>query len=214
MLMAGRYKRIKMLNCRKINICPGIKRQKECIIRRENVEKFYLSEEIINAAIQQKNKILDEAHAEAEAIRLDVRHRVSRQFWQDAQVLLDDWQREREKMKEDILQCTKQLLAQALQLAFAKQPTEKRTEALIQHLRRNYDEKSPASLLVNPQLRIQVENVLKMHSNNHWEIIDDSRLQKDQLCLKSTTGDFFISWETVKEQLLSAVTENTDATLT
>ena len=199
-----------MLTVCKIDAIPGISLAHETVLRRENVKEFYLASEIVCAAHEQARKILNDAQAGADAIRLQVRRETSQQLWQQAQVLLDDWQSEREEMQNSVIDIIKKSLTQALHLAFATPPPESRIKILIDHLRHTYDSPTPAVLLVHPHQLDRVKRYLTSHSNN-WKIVGDDNQNKDELCLKSSTGKFYISWDSVTEKLFSAVAVDVEA---
>lgn len=199
-----------MLTRRKLRTLTGSDLGHLTVLPREQASAFCQAGDIIDAAKAQARQITEEAQAEAGTIRLRIRHETAQQLWQEANGLLDEWQAERDEMQDAIVDCARQLVTQALALAFAEKPDEARTEILLRQLGNSLSARQSATLLVHPAQKREVESYLLAQQNTHWQLVEDVSLSKDELCLKSRSGQYTLSWQQLTDAVLSAVADSPD----
>lgn len=197
-----------MLTVHKINLLAGTSLVQQPVLRREEVANFFVAQQACDIANLRARETIKHAQLAAERIRHQAYEEVSKTLWKQAHVLLDDWQKEREEMRKQTVECAKQLLTQALRLAFAREPAKARIQALLKQLQKHPEANRAAMLIVNPRQYDQAEQCLKAQGDLHWTLVSDPQQAKDELCLKSAHGKYTIGWQTLTERFLSAIEEH------
>ena len=197
-----------MLTVHKINLLAGNSLVQQPVLRREEIANFFVAQQACDIANLRASETIKHAQLAAERIRHQAYEEVSKTLWKQAQVLLDDWQKEREEMRKQAVECAKQLLTQALRLALAKEPAKARINLLFKQLQKHPDANHAAMLIVNPRQYEQVEQFLGAQGDTPWTLVSDPQQAKDELCLKSPHGKYTIGWQTLTDTFLSAITES------
>ncbi|ANR79419.1 hypothetical protein BBB57_14775 [Kosakonia sacchari] len=194
-----------MLTMHKISPLAGISLVRQPVIRKEDVANFCLSDAVMDNAHFRAGEVIKQAQLTAEQLRQQAYEEVSTALWAQARVILDDWEKEREEMRRCTVDVAKALLAQALELAFAKKPGKARLEALLNQLKKHTETSIAARLFVNPRQYAQAADYLAQHTDLRWSLVSDSQQAKDEVCLKSTHGSFTLSWQTFSESFITAI---------
>ncbi|PDO83510.1 HrpE/YscL family type III secretion apparatus protein [Kosakonia sacchari] len=201
-----------MLTVHKINLLAGASVVQQPVLRREEIANFFVAQQACDIANLHARETIKHAQLAAERIRHQAYEEVSKTLWKQAQVLLNDWQKEREEMRKQTVGCAKQLLTQALRLAFDKEPAKARIQTLLKQLQKHPEVNRAAMLMVNPRQYEQAEQFLNAQGDTPWTLVSDPRQAKDELCLKSPHGKYTIGWQTFTDSFLSAITESAATT--
>lgn len=194
-----------MLTRRSLTLVSHQQRISEPLLRREAIERCLLAEQLLEAAQVQADALIETAREDARQLREDAGDKARAEVWQEAKILFEDWQVQREHMWQHIEQTARDLLLQGLQIVLGEQPSAARVDALFLHLKSAQPADEVGVLHCHPDLLEVVAERMKADGSRPWTLRADPLLGHDALCLQGEQGDFTLSWSTLQRSVLPSV---------
>lgn len=180
----------------------------QALLSRDALAEQQQAQSIVLEAQQQAQQLLDEAQQQAQQILQQAQEQAAVQleheqahFWQQAQTLFDDWQRQQEAQQQQVVVMASQLLAQALAHCLAEVPPAARLEALLTQLMSRSPAETQATLYCALPQQSALAAWLSAHPALRWQLVPDERLESDALRLVTAQGELHISWQALCQAL-------------
>lgn len=190
-----------MWNLRKINLLEGCDSPGSLLLA-EEIESYHQAEAILAEAQQQANEILASARQEADEYIAEQRRSCEGLFWQQAEVVMGDWQQQREQEASQLTSLAEKLLSQAMKQLLSDFSPEQRFSALLQQLLRQHSRQKQATLYCATHQQTDISEWLKQQAWFEWQLRGDDSLEEGQLKLVTESGELFISWDAICQQML------------
>ncbi|WLG82453.1 type III secretion system stator protein SctL [Pseudomonas cucumis] len=191
-----------MLAVRKLILAGDCQLIGESLLRRETIDDCLLASQVLEAAREQAQSILDAALTDARVLREVAAEQAQAQVWEQAQALLDDWRAQREQMWEGLNETARQLLDEALHTLLGEVPEPARIDALLRHLKAAQPHDETSVLHCHPDLAQVLAERLPVLGHSNWTVRADPQLPADGLSLRASSGDFNLSWQALQRWVL------------
>lgn len=195
-----------MLSRQVIELRPGTPGLHQTLITRENLIDCGQVNQVLAQAQAKADELLSNAQAASE-ILLKKAHN---EFWQQANVQLEHWQREHNALCQGVESSASRVVNQALQLLLEDIPQPARICALLEQLLRTQCPPLSATLRCHPQALENIRQWLGTQPDSPWHLQTDEHLDTLALVLVTAREDLRIDWVTTATALLgSEPTEGT-----
>lgn len=163
------------------------------VLRRETMETYQLAEQLLEAARLQGENLLIRAHQEAERLGEIAQAEAWAEVWRQADVLLEDWQHQRQQMWTDITSTAETLVGQVFQQLQGEQPVHARVRAVIHHLMISQTDEQ-AGVVYAHQDWLEPIKLQLNDAQARWSVRSDPELAPETVCLRTEHGEFYLSW--------------------
>lgn len=191
-----------MLARRKIELRPDAPGLPHALITRQTLIDCGQAHALLERTQLMADKLLSTAQ-QASARQLE---QAQREFWQQANAQLENWQREHSAMHAALESCATQLVNQALRHLLDDIPQHTQIDALLKQLLRAQCPPLSATLRCHPQAHETIRQWLNSQANSLWQLQSDEHLDAQALVLVTAQGDLRLDWPAVIEMLLLPVT--------
>jgi len=177
------------------------------VLRREEIAQRLEAASIIELAHREAQTIREQARAGAQAERAASQHEWETLFWQQAQALFADWQKQRADEEAELVVLAGKVLHEALLHLLDEVDDERRFHALLNQLLRHYPRQHQATLYCASGQEQAISGWLAAQPQLHWTLCADPSLVPDRLRLMTDAGELSVDWRTLCQQLAPALAE-------
>ncbi|MBX9404944.1 type III secretion system stator protein SctL [Pseudomonas baetica] len=163
------------------------------VLRRETLEQSLMAGQLLEAARSEAEQILAEARSQAEQLAQEARAQAGAQIWRQADALFSEWQAQREQMWEQITGNAQTLVTRTLECLLGELEPQERIAALLRQIAAAHPREDVGTLHCHPQDLAEVDRQVQS-AQAVWSVRADAQLPRDSLCLRTTLGDFSLSW--------------------
>ncbi|MBN2974771.1 hypothetical protein BFW88_03105 [Pseudomonas fluorescens] len=187
-----------MLRRRKIELYEGASDSTQVLVKRELLDQSTRANELVEHAKAHADQLVSEAvqHRDALAEQAHIA------FWQRANLVLGQWEQQRNSMCEQLERYAAAIASQAYRCLLDDVPPTARLTALVRQLAANQLPVVQATLLCHPAERNDLEHCLIALDITLWALRPDERIKQQTLVLETAEGDFHIDWYLLRDMLL------------
>ncbi|WP_347170277.1 type III secretion system stator protein SctL [Pseudomonas salmasensis] len=174
------------------------------LIRREELAHWEHATHLLSGAKAQADELISMAEKKCEAML----EQASLDIWQRADAQLQQWERDRQAMCDNLERYATAITNQAIRCLLDETPAPQRLAALLKHLLESQVQEVSATLFCHPLDLEEIRQGLARHKSRTWKLSADDTVHLQTLVLKTDEGDFRISWDAMLDTFFKQGKDN------
>lgn len=186
-----------MLTQRTMHFQTRGKKLHQSVIPREVLVDCGRAEAVLERAREKALSILEQADKDREQLRIELQQ----SFLRDAEACLQQWEEERLDMWAHIEQYASKLSQSVIKELLDGFDEEQKINAMLLKLSQTHIEPISATIQCHPHNFDKMSSLLQQQVKIPWRPVKNAKLNDDELCLVTDTGEFTISWQAMMKML-------------